>query len=868
MISLTNSKIYPTKIIGYHFKMIKILAIYTLFGPNLSLAVTNIKQIDEPISFSCENTRQVNGAFNNVLPIQKIKISKSKVFDQFIASNNTNDDFIYLKNSKIYSSKRDENKFIDLLKVEKMLKSHTKKNYTLWLDFDFTNSSSQMNISPLFQNSTVTFNHKLPNAKIFFFNEQTPISKSLGLPKNAKYIEAGPIYKEYNYNYDMINRIARTVNSAYLYDAISCLINKDLDFSNVNLTTKNFEDVTFNFNQWPKEFYKLKQSIAQIIFDSFLKGDINVNILQAYRVIFEDINISKLALESTVNLHHLNNSQMQKITDFINTLPPKDSTELVYRFFNKDEMIGTEVVTLEIDKSKRAKTFKAYNSKKNIDQSLLTHVTLTKDESGNFYFYFHSNGAMDHYIGIGPIDFKKLYWRDSPIAFNSCTERTMKHFNEYERKAFLFYAKKDLRIKNFSELQKLSEYQKYPLEEFIITNNCRGAGNIEFEWPGIVKGYFQIPTPIMENIIDNMTDSPIKFDDLNTEIRLTKFYSENHKLKSSPNSIKNYLLSIWSKYKEEDYKWIRFNDTSAALGECRSEDIQKNLIDKDVKVKNLNFTYEMGKINYSEFLGETRVKSGHLGEKDPIVYTKTPCNDQETKIKIPFSLTSPRHKISTPIKDYWNNQTCEIIPYRFDTYADLLKYPVHLSKFEVDGVYTGQSVTYEQFRLSEHDLTLLKNKKERILFDFKKVYSFKNLQVLEKDDFLTFIFSSEDKKFNFIIGNINKKNLNSEYQRIQYQSYARPWANDSFRGIYSLIGINPFGLSNFYNADNTDERPVFSYTFDNNGKILNHHEPSIGIEQWYLRKTKDGLQLDILSHERITPVARIFIKEDLSVGDI
>lgn len=854
---LNYSKTYPTKLIGYVLKISFITIAYST-----SFAAVNSTKKPEPVSFSCENTRQINGAFNQVLPIQKIKISKAKIFDEFIAANNINDDFTFLKNGKIYTSFNNENKVIDLNKIEKSLALVSSKNYNLWIDFEFGNNSSQMNITPLFQPLQKKSQHKMPYAKIFFFNEQTPISKSLGLPKNAQYIQAGAIYKEYNHNYDMLNRLARTVNSAYLYDAVSCVVKNDLDFSNINLVGKNFEDVTLDYEKWPNQFLRLKQSIAQIIFDSYLRGDIDQRILDKYKIVFSEVNISNLALESTINLHHIKEDVQENITSFLNSLPKKDTNELVFRFFDKSMMVGEVLTTQEIDNSPRAKKFNSFNITNKIDTSLLTHVTLTKTVDNKYYFYFHSNGNLEHHIGIGPIDFKKLYWKDSTIAYNSCTELTMKHFNEYERKAFLFFAKKDLEIKSFTDLQKISEYQKYPLEEFIITNNCRGAGNIEFEWPGIVKGYFQVPTPVMRKIIDTMDKSEVKFDNLYTEVRLTKFYSDKHQEKLSPDSIKNYLLSLWSKYKEDDYKWIRFNNTDAALSNCKAQDVTKNLITQIKANPNISFKYEMGNINYSEFLGETRMKSGHLGEKDPIIYTHTPCNEKETKMEIPFRLTTPRHQVAKPIKDYWNEQTCEIIPYRFEKYSDLLKYPVYLSKFEVDGVYTGQSLTYEQHSMSDNDIKLMKNSKERMLFDFKNIYSFKNLEYIDEGDYFSLVFSSENKKFNFIIGNISKKTLDSEYKRNAFQSYSRPWANDTFRGIYSLIGINPYSLSNFYNADQSEEKPLFSLFYDQNGNILNHHDTKIGIEQFYIRQTNQGIQLDILSHERITPVARIIINEN------
>lgn len=838
-------------------------------GPDLLAKTTKNSQ---DIFFLCENTRQINGAYDEIAPAQKIKIPSPKIFNKFYSLTTKDNNFQILTNSKWYMKGEDYQYVVDLKKLEKKLNILTKADHNIWINFELTNNSSKMNIAPIFYRKKEG-EHSLPDVQVFFYNENTPYYKSLGLPKNAHYILNGPIYKEFNYNYGMINRIARTINSAYLYDAISCGVKHD-EYFEINYKANEFQDITENLSMWPEELKDLKQSIGQIIFDHYFRENSNFS-LSDYKEIFENINLSKLPLNSTINLTTAQETKLKEMAIFISKTHAKKEDlpyQKVFRFFNRSKIKGEIIATLPLDKSKEANTFKSYNPNKYLDLNLIDQVSITKVKAesinsntlGNdqYYFYFHGTGEMkNHHIGIGPIDFEKIYWKKSNTSFNMCTEKVMKHANEYERKAFLFSLSNESYIENEEDLLNLFQYHKYPLEEFILTNNCRGAGNFEYEWPGIIKGYFQIPPAIMAKIVDSISNkSAFKFSDLKTEVRLTSFYDKLDTPKLWPDSIKNLGLYAWSKLKEKRYQWYRFDDWDEAVKDCKAQEITDNLISSKTETSHVKLRYEMGEIYYGEFLGETRKKSGHLGEDDALVYTKTPCTKEEVKKEIPFTLRPSRRDIVTPIKTYWEKMTCEIIPHRFYSYEDLTKFPVYLSKFEVDGVYTGQSHTSNQYEMSKHDIALLKDDKARILFDFKNAYSFKDVEIIEDEEYITFNLKSVDQKFNLVLGNIPKHKLTGLYNRDEFESYVRPWANDHFRSVYSLIGINPFNLANFYDSSISPmEKPIFSYFYDDKGRILNHHDPKIGIEQWYVKKTYQGYQIDLLSHERITPVARIYI---------
>ncbi|EQC44715.1 hypothetical protein M900_0457 [Bacteriovorax sp. Seq25_V] len=789
---------------------------------------------------------------------QYVYLSAPRQFKEFsISRSDTPRVFNKLAQSKWTISNGNEKIMINLLALSKKIQRETSLNLSFLVNFSISKNSSDFDVSPIAKIKSEK-SPSLPNSEVFFFDDSTPIYESLGLPKNAHFVKTGPYYIEYNYNFGMINRIARTIASAYLYDAVVCTVDKELKIKLIE-DQKNVSDITFNFDKWPKSLNPLKQSIAQIYFDHFISNE-NFTPNKDITTLFTQVDFNSLVLTTKVNLSTINQDKKETILSYIHDMKiSSDKTPGVTRFLNPNHIKGKSLFTLDLDKTKEANNRKAYSYNKYVDLELISKVSLNRINN-DFYFYFQPKKTSDHFIEIGPIDFKKLYWREGFENFGTCTEKVMKHLNEYERKAFVFEQKNDAIIDSWADLVKLQTLKKYPLEQFILTNNCRGPGNFEYEWPGLIKGYFQIPSKIIADIIDELSPN-FGFDQIATEVRPTKFYQSRHGDNIvSPASIKDYVVSLWSKYKEEDYRWYRLGNFDKAKGSCKREDIVKDIGTKNTLTKNIDVVYEKGEINFQDYLGETRKKSSYIGEGEPLVYVRTPCSAEEATIAPPFGFRPPRNHITTPGKEYWEKKTCEWIPHRFRYYKELTAYPIALSKFEVDGLYSGKSHNTSKFELSSYDQKLLKDDKSRMSFDFSAAWSFKKAKLSQNESYLTIELSSEDHKNNLVIGNIPLSKLDAEANREEFKSYTRPWANDSFRGVYSLLGINPFPLSSYYGNIETDKSPIYSFFYDQDGEILNHHERDIGIEQWYVRKKGKKIIIDLLSHERITPVARIMLE--------
>ena len=153
-------------------------------------------------------------------------------------------------------------------------------------------------------------------------------------------------------------------------------------------------------------------------------------------------------------------------------------------------------------------------------------------------------------------------------------------------------------------------------------------------------------------------------------------------------------------------------------------------------------------------------------------------------------------------------------------------------------------------------ISLLKNEKARVKYDFRSAYSFKKLEFAKSGERLH-IKLSGDRDTNLYIGNIDLRKLKEKSSKEVFTSKFRPWATDKVKGIYKLIGINTFELSSYYKDSPKSDVETFAIFHNDQGTILNHHLPSLGIEQWFLRMNGNELILDLISHERITPVARI-----------
>ncbi len=815
----------------------------------LSALSFNTQAKDQTIHFTCENTQVKNGVINSFQKDQYISISSPGLFKEFYSQDS--DSLYHYKNGVWKWKEDDRSYYIDLSKLKSDLKLN---EHTYKLRYLTEENLTKLEFSPVLQKQ-ITTEIKFPYISIETIDPRLPIHRTWRLPKNIRAITSANYYIEYNDKYSLLTRIIQSLNSAFLKNTISC---KRLETNAPTL--RKFDkaiDLTSTPQKWPKSLVPLRESIQQIIIDSYLGGELTDNQFKDKLDYFDNVHLSKRLIFTSVKLEKFSSNERKiKIENLQNLIGekislPKDSR--VKRIFNNESRKGKEVLDIPIDTSKFADERDAFKPNKYLDMSILSRVALyQKDDNYFFYFYNTKDSAQ---IEVGPFSFKSLYWKTFKNKLSKCTDRVMKYFNEYERKSFVFSRSKSLPVSD-ELISYERNHKKYPLNEIIITNNCRGPGNIEFEWPGIMKTYFQLPMTVMNKVYKEMTGSDETFYDLGIESRNSSFYSNLYKdLNYSP-GIKNKVVSLWSKFFEKDYRWYAANDFKKAVNSCSISDIEKDLQNKEKDFKEIQFKYEMGRIEYDQFPVETRMKSGYNKIKTPLVYVKTPCNDSDLKQAPPKHFYPPKPLYLTNSLEYWKNKTCSFAPINFFHYKDLLEYEVHLSMFEVDGVYTGQNWETSLQETNDHDLSLLKDDKVRVKFDFKNAYSFKKMKI-SKDERLLTIKLSGDRNFNLTLGNIDLSKLTQSSTKEVFKSDFRPWATDKVKGIYKLIGINTFDLSSYYSDKPSNKVETFSLFHKDNGDLLNHHLPTIGIEQWFLRLRGNQLILDLISHERITPVARI-----------
>ena len=815
----------------------------------LTVLILSSLESSGTIHFICENTQVKNGVINSFQKNQLISISSPREFKEFVSQDQ---DTLYKYRDGMWLwNEGEESKSVNL----SLLKKHLGLAHLSYkLRYLTRDNLSKLEHSPVLVKPSKEVK-SFPYISVETIDPRLPIHQTWRLPKNTKAITSANYYIEYNDKYSLLTRVIQSLNSAFLKNTISC---KRMEENLPKLRSiGRTKDITLKPDQWPASLAPLKESIQQQLIDSFLLGEASENRIKEHKEYFKNSHLAKVLIHSEIKIEKLSTkSRNLKIAKLKSILGDKLSTpedSRVRRIFNKSHRIGKEVLDIPIDTSKFADDRNAFKPNKYLDMSVVSRVALNKTER-DYYFYFF-NDRDNAEFEVGPFKFKNLYWKNFQHELSSCSKKSMRHLNEYERKSFVFTRSDSLPIEDELILYE-RKYKKYPLSEIIITNNCRGPGNIEFEWPGIMKTYFQLPVTVMNDIYKEMNEGKGSFFDLGVESRTSSFYTSKYKdLNYSP-GIKNKVISLWSKYFEKDYRWFAVNDFEKATNDCSIETIKSDLTKDKLDFKKVPFTYNMGRIHYDQFPVETRMKSGYNKVKTPLVYVKTPCSTSEAKRTPPKHFYPPKPLYNTNSLKYWKKETCSYAPINFFHYKDLLEYEVHLSMFEVDGIYTGQNWETNLQETTEHDLKLLKNDKVRVKFDFRNAYSFKDLELSKTGDKLHLRLSG-DRNTNLYIGNIDLNKLQEKSSKKVFTSRFRPWATDKVKGIYKLIGINTFDLSSYYTENPRSSVETFAIFHDDKGSLINHHLPTIGIEQWFLRLSGDKLTLDLISHERITPVARI-----------
>jgi len=535
--------------------------------------------------------------------------------------------------------------------------------------------------------------------------------------------------------------------------------------------------------------------------------------------------------------------------------------------------------SVNLDRSQRANTkgsFTYNKSHKFQDFTKYSFYRPGKNSPVNIVdIYFHGKEGRPAFLLRNVDLFYFLHRRinDRSEKFN-CLRKLQGHFAEYRRKSKVFKRKKEDIIQfdgaDFNSLAKADKrkffFDAYPINEFVLTNNCRGIGSFEYEWPGILKGYLQIEPQFLNKVMsayDGIYNCKEKKLDgftnqnLGVEARTTPFYAWQLEMSKAKSGVVDYLAMWYSILSQEHYYWFNTGDFSLVQSNsCKIDNIKDLLISEKSKESTLNLTDVKGIIPYEEFSSETRFKSGYERMGEPLSYIKTPCFGDEKKFELPDGFSPPRPRQDESAVAYWSNKPCQLAPYHYVKYEDIFKYRAHLSMFEVDGTYTGQSQEWDSHSaVNRHDYFLLKDTKKRVLFDFDYLNKFKTIKVTESEKHLSFDLKNSDGK-NLFIGNVLKNELEKE-EKIK-NIKGKLLTSKKWSGISSLIGLDPKPLSSLYNETKleVEKNPLFSYFYDNDGKILDHHKPTVGVEYFYIRKKGCQYLLDLVSHERILPLKR------------
>lgn len=785
----------------------------------------------------CENSLSKNGNISTFATKQIIfKNAGSIISTYYIDASHTTT--FFNNGSWNWDNQKGNKGFINLKNLSKHLQI---KDPSILLRYNHK-VLDHLEVSPIFK--SIKNNH-FPKAEIELANSDLYIHRNITLPKSLRVIMSSNYYLEHSEKYQIPTRIRYNLKSAFIQESLMC--QRDLDIKFNHSLRNNSNNLTLKPQSWPSPLRPLKESIHQLLIERYLFDKTDITVFEKYKDYLVDIHLSKILKNIKRKFNNINKSRLNELVEKYNGNNEafKGTLNYVNSISRSEEVLTTTL----IDNSDYADNKNAFIITDFLDTSIVEKVVLTKDKKDFVSFYFTSKKYAKK-IKIGPIDIKTLYRKKTNKPLSSCSEKIRTHLSEYERKSFIF-RRSDKEHVDLDTIAYERRYRQYPLNEFVLTNNCRGTGNFEFEWPGIVKGHFHIPVKVINSIFD-MTD-------FHTEDRMTKANYDNSLVSDFGFNIKDIAVTLWSKYKEKDYQWKSLGSFDKAAKSCNIKTIEEDLELSKSNFKEVTFKYDMGRIEYDQFPTETRKKAGYNSIKTPISYVKTPCNDEENLQKPPKHFYPPKPFFTTNSKKYWHKKTCSIVPINFFYYKDLLDYKVHLSKFEIDGVYVGSNWTSSPVDTSDHDQALLKNDKNRMPYDFKKVYTFKKVSVLKDDKSNTLSIKLGSDDLNFMIANLEISQLKSEKDNKTFVSDLRPWATDNVQGVKKLVGITPFDLGNVYTRNPASKKGTFSLFFNKNGEIQNQHSRDIGIEQWILRATNDGLILDLISHERIVPVARIII---------
>ena len=481
----------------------------------------------------------------------------------------------------------------------------------------------------------------------------------------------------------------------------------------------------------------------------------------------------------------------------------------------------------------------------------------------DFYFYFPEIGSAV----IRDVDFRVFWPTKIPVSGtpeHHGVQRLKTHLAEYERRAIVFETNwvRDSITPAFS--QALRVQRDLNFDFMVVTNNCRSPGAFEFEILGHLKGYFQFPLKKYLELYSEFEQTyscqekkwqPFDFRDAKTEYRVSRFYDQGSE--GFPQNFKDRLVWLWSKFFEKDFQWYSLGDFSSITQQASALYKVYGFSKPATEVK---LTKASGVINYDEMPSETAMKSNFVRRLESYAYIQTPC--KPNKENPPAGLQLPYRFENFSMGQFWQSGQCLLVPILIKEWEEVEKFDLYLSKFEIDGVYTGKTRNRTEENEKNYNTYLLTSKKDRMPYQFNKYIGSFHKAYLELNDGRFALRLENSQGFDIVIGNVNLENLKREYatKREQTNFERMHHFHHLVRGLESLIGLDPkplVSLVSWHTNEFEEERPLVSFLVDQKtGKIVNHHDQKFGLEQFILRLEEKKLIVDLISHERIIPVGR------------
>lgn len=520
----------------------------------------------------------------------------------------------------------------------------------------------------------------------------------------------------------------------------------------------------------------------------------------------------------------------------------------------------SSIVTVDLDLTSMSKKRRSHQRNSAYSLPFIKKVSIEKGETSQLlHFVFHGDSGgpaiavKDFNINaISPI-------RSEKIQNNICLDTLQSHLEEYARKAILISHRVKKEGSPLSMMLDNQFFSQYPLEHFVLTNNCRSLGSFEFEWPGILKGHFQIPQSVLQKLLPPNQSPYNNY----TEYRLTNFYYQQFidkiKISYSP---KDLVANFYSKYMDPNYRWISLGNFNGVRSLCLKTDIDSLFYEQPIWEQK-HFFVDEGTIPYEEFPMETRVKSGHLKMREPLSYVKSPCTKSETLPPVGLSLPLLKKRMS--FKEIWSDGPCLILPHRYHSYKDIYRNEVHLSRFDVDGVYSGASITHFEYFLDTEDEKLLQDEQNRMKFEFSYLSQVKAIYLAGNNQHLHINIRFKNGR-ELLIGNISQQKLKDLSSQKTFQSAFNSRMSDIQKGQFFLLGLASRPLAQSHEEAllefaGPEKDPLFALFVDNKGRPLNHHDRDIGVEAINIKyRNAQELIIDLISHERILPVARYHVR--------